>query len=125
MALDRTVRSNLGESLLAAALGGLLGFLAIWLREMGWIFSGAMAVVLAAFYIARHRRASVGWLLLAAGAVPAVILGRNGLAAIVDPSIQVGGDTWVMLAVALAVASAGGLVLYVAATSKQQPGRHP
>lgn len=102
------MRRNLGESLLAAAIGGILGFLALWLREMGWIFSGAMALVLAAFYISRNRRASVGWLLLAAGAVPALILGRSGLQAIVDPAIQVGVDTWGMLAVAVAVGAPAG-----------------
>jgi hypothetical protein len=119
------VRSNLGEPLLAAALGGLLGFMALWLREMGWIFSGAIALVLVAFYILRNRRASVGWLLIAAGAVPAMIVGQNGVEAVLDPSIEVGVDTWVMLAVALAVASAGGLVLYLAATNRMPPRRHP
>lgn len=110
------VRSDLVGSVLAAAIGGLLGFIALWLREMGWAFAAATTVVLVAFYVSRNRIASIGWLLLAGGGVPALILARNGLEAILDRSIEVGVDTWVMLSVAVTIAAAGALTLYVVAT---------
>ncbi|HEX7172322.1 MAG TPA: hypothetical protein VF365_06935 [Candidatus Limnocylindria bacterium] len=119
------MRSSVGEALLAAILGGILGFLALFLREIGWVFSGAMALVLIAFYLSRNRPASVGWLLLAGGAIPGLILGRNGFEAIVDPSIEVGLDTWVMLAIALIVAAAGGLILLTSSSPAARPNRVP
>jgi hypothetical protein len=120
-----TVRSSVGEAVLAAILGSFLGFLALFLREIGWVFSGGMALVLIAFYLSRDRPASVGWLLLAGGAIPSLILGRNGFEAIVDPSIEVGLDTWVMLAFALFVAAAGGITLLTGSSPAARSNRVP
>lgn len=116
-------RNRLRQSLSAAILGGILGFLAPLLPELGWLLVGATAAAAIALYVSQHRMSDVGWLLLAGGGVPALILGRNGFVAIVDPSVEVGVDTWIMLLVMLLVASVGGLVLYAASGEKKQSDR--
>jgi hypothetical protein len=104
--------SSVLQAVVAVALGGLLGFMALWLREMGMIFAGATLTVLVAFYASSARLTDAGWLLLAAGVVPGLILARSGLEAVLRPSIEVGPDTWILLLIAIVVASAGGLILY-------------
>lgn len=106
------MRSRAAGAVLALLIGGLLGYIALILREMGWAIAGGTAGLLSLFYWARRRRADAGWLLIGVGAVPTAILGRNGFVALVDPSMEVGPDTWVMLAVAAAIGVAGALVVY-------------
>ncbi|MBA2632634.1 MAG: hypothetical protein H0U86_06485 [Chloroflexi bacterium] len=97
---------------MALVLGGILGYIALILREMGWAIAAVVTGLLGLFYWTRGRQTNIGWLLVGLGAVPAVILGRNGLVAFVDPSMEVGQDTWVMLAVAVAIGVVGALVIY-------------
>jgi hypothetical protein len=99
-------------ALVAAALGAILGFLALFLRELGWLLAAGGLTYLISAYVRMRRVADVGWLLLAAGASPGLILARNGLTSVLDPAVEVGIDTWIALAFASSVAAAGGLILY-------------
>ena len=108
----------------AAGIGGMLGFLAVRLNDIGWAFSAATVVVLSAYYVVNGRRADVAWLLVAAGLVPGLFLARGGFIALVDPAVEVGLDTWIMLAVATAVAAVGALVVYTATSKTRIPPRH-
>ena len=98
----------------------ILGPMRIVSPEIGWVFIGTVGVVISAFYLLRHRHADVGWLPLSTGGVPGLISGRNGFQAITNPSIEVGVDTWVALAVALTVEILGALVLAPSATSSSR-----
>lgn len=109
------------QALMAMILGGLLGYLAMRLYEMGIVFALAMAGVLAAFYVTRGRAADVGWLLLGIGAAPGWILGSNALRAVTDPSWEVDLTTWVGLLVAIGVSGFG--VVLVLTLSNGQAGR--
>lgn len=95
---------------MAAAIGVALGFLALFLREMGLVLAGVVLLGLSFFYVRTGRISDLGWLLVAAGAVPALILGRNAVTSIVDPAVEVGADTWLLLALFASVAVAGGAV---------------
>lgn len=117
------MRSRVAGAVLALLIGGVLGYIALILREMGWAIAAVTAVLLSLFYWAGGRRPDAGWLLIGVGAVPAVILGRNGFVALVDPSMEVGPDTWVMLAVAAAIGVTGALVVY--ATTSDSRGSEP
>lgn len=104
-------RNRLTGHLMAVGIGGILGFLALFLREIGWFLSGALSGVLIGFYVSQRRTSDAGWLLVGGGGVPALILRRNAFAATVDPSSAVGLDTWIMLLAAIGIASIGILIL--------------
>lgn len=119
------MRSRVAGAILAVLLGGLLGYIALILREMGWAIAVVVAALLTAFYWSRGRRSDVGWVLVGLGVVPSTILGRNGLVASVDPAMEVGFDTWLMLGVALAIAAFGALVVFATAGDRSRPDRSP
>ncbi len=103
-------RSKLANGIFAGLLGGIVGFLALFLREIGMI-SGAIVLAAMCLYHFRNQRANdAGWLLFGAGLVPALFLGRNAVTSIVDPAVQVGPDTWMLLTVFVAVALVGAFV---------------
>lgn len=87
---------------------------------MGWAIAAVVTGLLSLFYWTRGRQTDVGWLLVGLGAVPAAILGRNGFVAFVDPSMEVGPDTWVMLAVAVLIGVVGALVIYARSSGSRR-----
>ncbi len=106
-------RSSLAGGIVAAIIGGIVGFLGLFLREMGLVLAAVVVVIASLSYVRSGRGRDVGWLLLGAGVVPTVILGRNALTAYVDPAVEVGPDTWLLLAGFAVVASAGAIVVGV------------
>ena len=105
-------RSSPISALFAVGFGAVFGFLALFLREMGWVLAAVGMTFLSAVYVRQRRLPDIGWLLLAAGVTPALILARNGLNAVLDPAVDVGIDTWLLLVAAISIAVVGGLVLY-------------
>jgi hypothetical protein len=116
------VRSNAAGALFAFLLGSVLGFLSLFLREMGWVLGGLALTGMSLFYATRGRTPDAGWLLVAAGLTPAALSGRIVVIAITDPAVEVGPDTWVALLVASGVAAVGAIILYA---SRDQPGGDP
>lgn len=108
-----TVRQGLAGSLLAIVTGAVLGYLALFLREIGWLLGAGVALALGTFYVRARRGADLGWLLVGAGAIPALVLGSNAIQAKLEPSIEVGRDTWIMAGVGVAVVLTGLVVLTV------------
>ncbi len=105
--------SDFRGATLAALLGGISGFLALFLREFGLVLAVVVLAPLGVYYVRGGRTQDVGWMLVGAGVVPTGILGRNVIATMVDPAWEVGRETYVFLAVFGIVAAVGGLVLYV------------
>lgn len=103
-------RSRLASGTVAAVLGAVLGFLALFMREMGLALAAVTLMGLIIFFVRSGRSDDVGWVLLAAGLAPALILGRNAITTLIDPAVEVGGDTWLLLAAFALVASAGAIV---------------
>ena len=106
------VNSNSASARFAFLLGAILGFLSLFLREVGWVLGGLLLIGLSLYYATRGRTPDAGWLLVAAGLTPAVVLGRIVATAVTDPAVETGLDTWVALLVALSVAAVGAIVLY-------------
>ena len=106
------VNSSAASALFAFLLGSILGFLSLFLREVGGVLGGLLLIGLSLYYATRGRTPDAGWLLVAAGLTPAVVLGRIVASAIIDPAVETGPDTWVSLLVALGVAAVGAIVLY-------------
>lgn len=100
----------MGSRILSAVIGGVAGFLALFLREMGLAFGAAVLIGLSIYYVRSDRSGDVGWLLAVAGLIPAIILGRNAATSVFDPAVDVGRDTWLLFAVFAAVAVAGVVV---------------
>lgn len=96
---------------LPVLIGGLAGFIGLWMREPGQVLAAAVVVVMSAVYAVRRRWVDIGLLLCAAGIVPGAILGRNILTAVTDPAVAVHDDTYVLFGVALAMLIGGLLVL--------------
>ncbi len=103
-------RSSLAGGILAAIIGGIAGFLGLFLREMGLVLASVVVVAVSLYYVRSGRGRDVGWLLLGTGTVPTAILARNALTAYVDPAVEIGPDTWLLLAGFAVVAAAGALV---------------
>jgi intracellular septation protein A len=95
----------------ALLIGAMLGYLALRVPETGWLLLAAGVAAIALVYLRHGRIAKLGWLLVGVSVLPTLILGRNGLQAVVDRSIAVGPDTWLMLAVFVAIGAAGILVV--------------
>lgn len=114
------LRSSVREHSVAFITGAILGYLSLRLPEIGWVGILLVIVAVAAFYISHRRFADVGWLVLGVAAFPTVILGRNGSRALVDPSIEVGTDTWVMLAFFGMLGVAGAVVVILDKTRRRQ-----
>ena len=62
-------RSRVAAGATAAAIGAVLGFLALFLREMGLALAEVVLLGLTLFYAHAGRISDLGWLLVAAGAV--------------------------------------------------------
>ena len=51
------------EAAVAFAIGGIVGFLALRLNELGWWFGAAVLSIMSVYYVVRRRQADTGWLL--------------------------------------------------------------
>lgn len=107
---------------LALAFGAVLGFVSIFLREIGLLFALAFAAVLIAFYVRQRRGGDAGWLLVGAGGVPLLLVGRPVLASLIGPGdVTVGLESYVAVAVAATVVVLGGLWVYAARRASPRP----
>ena len=106
------LKRNASSAVFATLLGSIVGFLSLFLRETGWVLGGLVLIGLSLYYATRGRTPDAGWLLVAAGLTPTVVLGRIVVTAITDPAVETGTDTWVALLIALGVAAVGAIVLY-------------
>ncbi len=95
----------------AVLIGAVAGFAGLWLRELGWILLTVTLTGLTILYVVQRRIAAIGWLYLAAGTVPTLILGRNILTTFMDPAVEVGPDTYAFMAVAVTIAGVGAIIL--------------
>lgn len=106
------VRNSARQAAVAFAIGGIVGFLALRLNELGWGLAAAVLAIMSAYYVYRRRQADAGWLVIGAGLIPGFFLVRNAAIAVIDPAVETSSDTWVMLAMAVILAMAGALTLY-------------
>jgi 4-hydroxybenzoate polyprenyltransferase len=106
------VRNRAKEAAVAFAIGGIVGYLALRLNELGWWFGAAVLAIMSIYYVVRKRQADTGWLLIGAGVIPGLFLLRNAVLAIIDPAVETSFDTWIMLAIAAILAMAGALTVY-------------
>lgn len=114
--------ASITKVLVSAAIGAVLGFLALRLGEVGWALAGALLAAMSVYYASRRMYLELGWMVLAAGLAPGLILARNGLTAILDPAVEVGLDTWLMLTIAIVATVVGGLLVTSAASRRRPSG---
>jgi hypothetical protein len=103
---------NTLQAAVAFTIGGIVGFLALRLNELGWWFGAGVLAIMSGFYVVRRRQADTGWLLIGAGTIPGLFLMRNAVLAVTDPAVETSLDTWIMLAIAAILAMAGALMAH-------------
>ncbi len=98
------------DTLLAAVVGVVVGFAAVFLRLPAPILAAFGVLLLGFAYLQQARVRQVGVLIFAAGATAAVVLGLVLIGGALDHAVRASPETLPAFLAAIA-ASVGGLVL--------------
>jgi hypothetical protein len=110
----------LRDLLPTALIGAALGFLALFLREMGLAFAGMLGLVLVLYYASKRRYRAIAWLLIGGAGVWMVLLGRIIVLDLGSANIGTVPETYVGFFGAVMIVGFG-LVLLVTVGSDRNP----
>lgn len=91
----------------ALLIGAVLGYGAIFLRELGWLFAVIVTLGLLVVYLRQRRLWDLGILLVAEGAWPTYVAGWGLWQDATRADTEVGAEMWIFLAVGPALIGCG------------------
>jgi hypothetical protein len=98
----------------AVLIGGVLGYGLIFLRELGWLIAVVVSLGLFIVYLRQGRLRDFGLLLVAQGVWPTFVASWGLVTDAVHADTKVGPESWIFLAVGVALLLTGVMVVAIA-----------